>query len=153
MPQSQPRALFHYATDGDNYSPVPRTSYSGEIAEYLSPDGSQTVYWLDAPDIPDAHRCIYLLDDGGDVRAYYVAGWSSGDDITPRAVLLYPMSHTRGYQVNAWRMGPRRAYHLILTRTDAAPSGHPAYVPTPERPAARHPLSDIAAPERRQGTR
>jgi hypothetical protein len=142
--QSAPRALFHYVTDGDNYSPVPRSEYTGQIAEYLSPDGSQVVYWLDAPDIPNAHRNIYLLDNAGDVRAYFVAGWSAGDSITPRAVLLYPMAHSRGRQANAWRMGPRRAYHLILSPIDGDTTRHPDYVPTPERPAARHPLSDLS---------
>lgn len=141
--QSAPVRMWHYSADGDNY-PVTRTHHTGEIAEYTHPwlTESPAVYWIDPGTIPHAHRNVYLIDIAGTVRAYYVAGWSGATD-APAGILLYPMSAQDRQSGYRWRIGPRRAYHLILDPLDSVPTGHPSYVPTAERPATRHPLSDL----------
>lgn len=66
---------------------------------------------------------MYLIDDGATVFVYYVAGWSHGDSITPRILMLHPFplsvgtrpDNGRPIDMSTWMLGPRRAYHLKVS--------------------------------------
>lgn len=108
-----PLAVYRFACDGDNYSPVPRKEHSGTVTAYTRHDGGIT--YVIAGDIPNAERALFLLDIAGTITPCYVAGWNPNGS----GVYVHPMSGiNRSEGGHAWRVGPRRAYHLILTRTD-----------------------------------
>lgn len=126
----KPLAVYRFAADGDNYEPVARREHRGTVAKYVRHDGTEA-YVITDTDIPNPTRCVYLLDVAGDIIPTYVAGWRYADGVSAyirsrsntdaevSAVYAFPMSginaRSTGY---AWRIGPRRAYHLILTPTD-----------------------------------
>jgi hypothetical protein len=106
--------VYRFTAYGDNYEPYPRTEHSGTVTAYTNHDGG-TAYVIES-DIPNAERCMYLLDIAGDITACYVAGWQPNS----RAVFAHVIGGiNRSADGHAWQLGPKRAYHLILTRTDA----------------------------------
>lgn len=110
----EPRAVYAFRCDGDNYYPVPRTEHSGTVTAYTRHDGG-TAYVI-AGDIPNAHRALFLLDIAGDITPCYVAGWNPNGS----EVYAHSMSYVNAGSGHAWRLGPKRAYHLILTPTASA---------------------------------
>lgn len=132
----RPLRVYRFIASGDNYEPCPRTEHTGTVSEYVRHDGS-TAYVIADTDIPNATRCAWLLDmPTGEVIACYTAGWRYADDGTSHyartltrntdaevsEVYAFPMAHGKPRDASgyAWRIGPKRAYHLILTRTDSA---------------------------------
>jgi hypothetical protein len=109
-----PGTTYRYVAELDNYAPARNVAH-GMLTVHPgafehSPDEVIT-FDPDDAGIPDGHRAVYLITRGASCRPFYVAGWSSGDDITPRMVMLHPIDGAP----SGWRLGPRRAYHLTLT--------------------------------------
>jgi hypothetical protein len=117
-----PIGRIHWSTVTDNH-PTPRGYASGEADVYAADvDGTrpETITLLGADALRDAHRAVYLVDDGATVRPFYVAGWSP-DGAT---IHLHPMptadgrirpDNGRPVDFSSWVLGPRRAYHLKVT--------------------------------------
>ena len=77
----------------------------------------QTVVLTPGADLKDAHRAVYLLDDGQTIRPHYVAGWNREDT----TIYLHPFPTSTGTRpdgrpvdMSNWFLGPRRAYHVKL---------------------------------------
>lgn len=68
----------------------------------------------------DAHSSVYLWDDGESVTPFYVAGWHGAEDGKPDRVFLHPvmpLPNNGRSNLHGWALGPRRCYHLKVTRT------------------------------------
>jgi hypothetical protein len=114
----------------DNYEPGPRNVGAGVIWRYARTDaaGGAVLTWQDWP--RDAHRAIYLLDDGRTVTPHYVAGWPADDRPEPYLLLAeFPTNYHRDgrrrtrendgrpVDMGLWALGPRRTFHLKLKET------------------------------------
>lgn len=110
----------------DNHEPLPRRTASGVLEEWTWPDGSLSSYRLVGwGGERDAHRAVYLVDDGHAVTTLYVAGYSQDQDritLQPFPVNMNPdgsprMRADRDEPVDhsTWLHGPVRAYHLKIT--------------------------------------
>lgn len=108
----------------DNHEP-PRTDTSGVAEIWRAPDGRETIRIADACDhFPDAFRSSYLFDDGASVVPYYVTGWNANNEgaVFLQAMPTNPDGKTRAdndrvIDFGHWCLGPRRAYHLKITRS------------------------------------
>lgn len=119
----------------DNH-PVPRSRASGYAQTYSTRDDDvkgALILW-DHSAFRDAVNAFYLIDDRRTVRAYRVASWRpiSREDMTPDPdgyLILYPFpveytengdrlmrADGRGPIDYGEGLGPRRAYHLKVTR-------------------------------------
>lgn len=110
----------------DNHEPT-RQITNGVLERWDEPDGALHSYTLVGwGEEKDAHRAVYLVDDGYLVRPFYVAGYSQEQDrITLRTfpVDFYAsgapvMRADRDEPVSysMWLHGPVRAYHLKIVR-------------------------------------
>lgn len=124
----------------DNYDP-PREGYT-VTAEVYAPESwrPEPVIGLDVTDVKDAHRAVYLIDDGDTVRPHYVGGWaaaSKDSEITTQrdVVWLYPFptnpdgrkrpDNGRVVDYSTWALGPRRCYHVKVQREPVWKCEHP----------------------------
>jgi hypothetical protein len=119
----------------DNYEPVARRFFDGDLEEWVSLDESSPMRTLVLKAFLQARanggRAVYLIDDGSSVKAYYVAGYAPlispmGDPETRGDVFLRPMptnyTDDQGREIyfDNWLLGPRYAYHVkvqVSTRT------------------------------------
>jgi len=111
----------------DNHNPLPRRTTNGVLEVWEEPDGSLHSYQLPGwGDEKDAHRAVYLVDNGFSVRAVYVAGYSQDQDritLKPFPVSFYASGEPVRREDNnqpvdhsTWLHGPARAYHLKIIR-------------------------------------
>lgn len=111
----------------DNHEPLPRRTTNGVLEEWTEADGTLNSYRLAGwGGEREAHRAVYLVDDGRTVEPFYVAGYSQErDTITLHRfpVNFHPdgtprMRADNGEQVDysLWMHGPVRAYHLKIIR-------------------------------------
>lgn len=104
----------------DSHEPT-RNQAAGELEEWRHRDGRVVRSLTDGQQLKDAHRAVYLMDDGRTVAPWYVAGWSKentitltpfpvnvNEDGTPRLRADRP----EPVDYSTWALGPRRAYHL-----------------------------------------
>lgn len=106
----------------DAYEPTRRYEY-GVIEKWVNPEGITRFRIPNATDLfRDAHRALYLLDDGNTVVPHYVCGWNSTTD--PTTIWIEPLpTNPEGKTDNSgrvidyrdWALGPLRAYHLKLS--------------------------------------
>lgn len=111
----------------DNHEP-PRATASGTLWTYVTNTFEHGIVIDDHTVLRDARSSMFAVDDGRDVRPYFVAG-SGGlegqthmmlhrfptnvhDDGTPR---LRVDDH-RPVDYSNWALGPRRCYHLKVRR-------------------------------------
>ena len=108
----------------DNYEP--HRSFANGYAVLMAGDEtrSETVVLDGAAQFADAYKAIYLLDDGADVGAWYVSGWSQegNDRVFLQPFPVNPDGRTRDdtgrvIDYDSWMIGPRRAYHLKIDVT------------------------------------
>lgn len=107
----------------DNYEPA-RDETSGVAEVFRRPSGEDVIRIAAADStFKDAYQALYLLDDGSTVVPHYVAGYNPTND--PGAVFLQPMPTNpdgrtrpdgRVIDYRTWCLGPKRAYHLKITR-------------------------------------
>lgn len=94
----------------------------GHVVTYTGRHGERGVAtWLTDFDLGpsrhrDAHRAVYIVDDGASVGAFYVAG--HGRDADSDLMLLHEFPKHEGAR-HPWRLGPRIAYHLLLSGVPA----------------------------------
>lgn len=132
----------------DNREPWHRShrDYSGSISWY--PVDAERIFRGVIPDalreIPNATDAIYLLDDGETVEPFYVVGWSPLDNEkspdTRGDVMIgcFPVNvdsdgspilradDNRPVDYSSWQLGPKRAYHLKVTRGQDVRDAPPA---------------------------
>lgn len=112
----------------DNYEPVARSFERVECYSYDLGDDVRGSGWVldHAYHLRDATKAIWLMDDGRTVQPFYVASWHEehqhiilhpfpvkvNDDGTPRL----RANDGRPVDFSNWQLGPRRAYHVKLTR-------------------------------------
>lgn len=112
------RQSFYVALD--NYEPCPRNDMRGELEWWAADDiRPETAVLVDFPIIGNDPRAVWLLDDGRRVRPFYTAGWTQ--DHSRIFLHPFPLDHDpdkngRGLDMSGWALGPRRAYHLKLSR-------------------------------------
>lgn len=122
---------WHFTAAADNHNPVHREEITGTLIQYDRPDVRQTFTLPHAADLfRDAHRSLYLIDDSESVIPHYVAGWNDTEGHPNRGVIhLHPFPVNPGGRTlradrpepvdyRTWMLGPRRAYHLKITRID-----------------------------------
>lgn len=97
--------ISRYTVQLDNYEP-PRAFAFGEMREIFDAYGTVVLPDPWAVGLHNPQSALYLIHKGDATFVYYVAGWSTGDGITPRQIILMPMNA-------AAASGPTRAYHLI----------------------------------------
>jgi hypothetical protein len=104
----------------DNFRPVARETTTVRGSVHEMPGHRETVVLSQTEGLKDPTASIYLLDDGDSVRPHYVAGWHpvTGD------LYLHPFPLSQGTRpdngrpvdMSGWALGPRRCYHLKISR-------------------------------------
>ncbi len=131
----------------DNYN-TPRDYAMGTGLVYAADeDGTraETITLLGVDELRENNKAVYLLDDGKTVTVWYVAGWSS--DPADRSLYLQqfptnPDGRTRPdngrvIDYNTWQLGPRRSYHLKITRLPVCAEGAHVNDDNPGQPLCR----------------
>jgi hypothetical protein len=115
---------FRWQTQLDNHT-YSRNFANGNGWEYdIADKDLRGVILDDVADLRDPHKAMYLLDDGQNVRTFYVAGWNADKQLTYLMIHPFPLSvGTRPdnglpIDMSTWQLGPRRAYHLKVTWND-----------------------------------
>lgn len=116
---------FHAALD--NHDPY-RSEASGTAEIWHGVDGIESIRICD-PDLAqfkDFNNSLFLIDDGRFVVPHYSAGWSVHHNGGPAYLIIEPMPTNPTGRVRAddgrvidyrnWQLGPKRAYHLKVTR-------------------------------------
>ena len=115
---------LHWRTSLDNYEPT-RSEAVGFGLEIDSPTTRIQAVVLIDPEIPEPEKALYLLDDGKNVKPYYVAAWKNTPGAHSRVheVILHPFPVSDGsvrpdgrpVDFSTWMLGPRKTYHLKIT--------------------------------------
>lgn len=121
---------FHWRCAVDNYEPT-RDWEACEGWEYDGlPDGRGPGIVLDGANaLKDFTQALYLIDDGHTVVPYYVVSYNPVEDWP---VILHPFpvdrhqdgspilrqDNGRPVDFSTWALGPRRTYHLKITRSE-----------------------------------
>lgn len=132
-PYRVPTYLLSYRVALDNHEPVRRTAMSNAMAVYLDNDAhaptGEFAITIELADVEffggleRAHHCVFAVDDGTQVRLFYVAAYHDGSPAP-----LYPEGRPQGLVLkefptnpanpamfgglNGWMIGPSRCYHL-----------------------------------------
>lgn len=111
----------------DNYEPAARSFARIECFTYDMDDDRGSGWVIsDVTDLRDAHKAIYLMDDGRTVQPFYVAAWHPEGE----HVILHPFptnvdgegnprirpDNGRPVDFDTWQLGPRRCYHVKLRK-------------------------------------
>lgn len=122
---------FAWRCAGDNYEPVPRVEHYGTGWFYdLDDERANGIVLDDVSELRDKGLgCVYLIDDGRTIEAYYIASWHPEGT----HVILHPMptnfdkhgnrrlraDDQRPVDFDTWMLGPRLAWHLKIKVVDA----------------------------------
>jgi hypothetical protein len=129
IPADRNPVPFRWRAALDNYEPTREYAY-GTATAYVTFDGEDTAVRIeDGLDLlRDAHRSLFVIDNGRTAEPFYVAGWHGGNPspsypkghrpyILLRPFPTNPNNRTRAdngrvIDYSDWMLGPRRTYHL-----------------------------------------
>ena len=112
----------------------------GHVVSYLSDfSGTALALWRSDLDLGatrrgrEARRAVFIVDSEGTVRAFYVAGHGPSSD--PDMMFLHGFPSNDSVALNgarpvetgvwgAWRLGPRTAYHVLLSAVPELTDNH-----------------------------
>lgn len=111
---------FTVATN--NHEPPRQMIRAGVLRQFRNFSGRPTIEitWAVSHFGKEAHKALYLVDDGKTVVPHYVSGWNFEKDGDPMWLDAFPTNpdgetradNGRVIDYSDWMMGPKKAYHL-----------------------------------------